>query len=146
MSLVNISQSAALADTSSNRVSIIDCAASSLPYRQDNTQQELIKQTSAAASNQTKPNRNGILELEIIQKMLQRILTETSTSKTQLSEALGITLRQLQRLCMAKPSPGLVRAINFSLVKLYCKTRFRSKTTSQELKSACGEVLREQGA
>ncbi|MEI8055595.1 MAG: hypothetical protein WCH10_06355 [bacterium] len=69
-------------------------------------------------------NRADYLRAEIIRKMILRFLSEKQMSKQELAEVLGITKKNLLRVCLSRFSMALVHKINLPLAKLYCRTKF----------------------
>ena len=67
---------------------------------------------------------NAYLNIETIQKMIWRFLSEKQISKEKLAEALGITVKSLKQICSKKAPAALMLQINLPLIKLYCKTKF----------------------
>lgn len=79
-------------------------------------------ENSISINNQNKTT--AYLDIETIQKMIMRFLTEKQIPKQGLAEALGISVRSLLQLSSPKAAPALMHKINLSLVKLYCSTKF----------------------
>ena len=72
-------------------------------------------------------NKNQYLSVDVIQKMIMRLLTEKQIPEEKLAEHLGITAESLLKLCSCRASTRLIIQINLPLIKLYCKTNFNNQ-------------------
>ena len=69
-------------------------------------------------------NNHAYLRVEVIQKMIRRLLFEKRMSEEKLAEILGVTVKSIKRICSKQVQTTLIAKINLPLVKLYCRTRF----------------------
>lgn len=66
---------------------------------------------------------HSYLSIEVIQKMLNKFLTEKNISKEKLAEALGISIKELDDL-RGNQNTSLISKINLPLIELYCETKW----------------------
>lgn len=91
---------------------------------------ELIKSSEEPRKNRTD---QGISKIEHIRKMINRFLFEKKveikevlrrTEQKELTEALGITIVELNQLLFTTPKHSLIKKVNLPLIKLYLATKF----------------------
>lgn len=68
----------------------------------------------------SKCNLNSIT----VQKMILRLLKDAEMPKSKLTEYLGITMLELEKLVENRASSGLIKKISLPLVNRYCLTEF----------------------
>ena len=68
--------------------------------------------------------KNIELNVSVIQKMIQRFLTEKEMSEAKLSELLGITIEELSLIFSQENLSNLIPKINLPLIRLYCETKW----------------------
>ena len=67
------------------------------------------------------------LNINTIQKIIQRFLLEKKLSKSSLAAILDITTKELELLILKQDSLKIVTKINLSLIELYCRTNWNNK-------------------
>ncbi len=68
-------------------------------------------------------NIDAYLNVETIQKILNKFLIEKKMSKEKLAESLEISTNELETF-LSNKNISLIPKINLPLVKLYCETKF----------------------
>lgn len=71
-----------------------------------------------------KTDKNNELNVGVVQKMIQRFLTEKEMSEARLSELLGITIEELSLVFSQENLSNLIPKINLPLIRLYCETKW----------------------
>lgn len=66
------------------------------------------------------------LDIDIIQKLLQRLLIEKKKSREELAKLLEITKKDVDEL-LNKKSKHLIPKVNLPLIELYCETDFQEE-------------------
>ena len=85
--------------------------------------------TRPIATKKPYKRRETYLNIATIRKMISHLATQTVLSEKELTETLGITIKNLKRLFGKRPPIGLIARVNLPLIRLYCKTQFKSAKT-----------------
>ena len=81
------------------------------------------KKSKSVLEQQHIQDTNTYLNINIIQKMLNKFLTEKNIPKEKLAEALGVSIKELEDL-WGNQNTSLIPKINLPLIKLYCETKW----------------------
>lgn len=89
------------------------------------------KKDIGSVVNQTpiiKTRKHGIyLNVDVIQKMILRLLTEKKITEKKLAQVLTIKVDDLNYIFTSKYLSQLIPRINLPLIKLYCRTKWMAK-------------------